>query len=256
MPNYDAALQVIRHARRNGNPSWEDVHAGLARAANHAGEWAGYPMPVKGMRMVIHPSYPFAKGLGETFMPTPDVHLCRNKDIDEQTQIRNEWRSYRDGKTITVWRDSKGFFFSYGRRQNSGPMLLETLGAARAWDFAAEMRSQETLKRHVTEWAFQCYLMTGTFLETSKRSEVSYMFRRLRPTLAITGRPDSKGRDGGLRILAALCAHPIGYYDGSWAGALVPTDDVIAHLLLMRADEHLYWKQCNQHPAWAPEAGL
>ena len=43
---------------------------------------------------------------------------------------------------------------------------------------------------------------------------------------------------------------------GSWAGAMVPTDDVIAHLSLMRGDEHMFWKRCNQHPSWRPEAGL
>lgn len=206
--------------------------------------------------MVIHPSYPFAKTLGETFMPEPSLRVCGNGDIDEQVTLRNEWRSYRDGKMLTIWRDKKGFFFTHGSRQNSGPMLIATLGAARAWDFEAELRAQETLMRHVTPWAFQCYIMTGSFLESSARSGVTYLFRRLRPTLALTGNPDSEGRDVGMRFLAALCAHPVGYYDGSWAGALVPTDDVIAHLLLMRSDEHLFWKQCNQHPAWAPEAGL
>jgi len=59
-----------------------------------------------------------------------------------------------------------------------------------------------------------------------------------------------------VRILACLCAHPIGFYTGSWAGALVPTDDVMAHLLLVRGDEHEFWKQCNQHHPLAPESGL
>lgn len=30
----------------------------------------------------------------------------------------------------------------------------------------------------------------------------------------------------------------------------------IAHLMLMRGDEHLYWRRCNQHPVWVPQAGL
>jgi hypothetical protein len=213
-------------------------------------------MPVEDTRMVIHPSYPFAKSLSETFMPKPSVRVCRSKDFDEQTQIRNEWRSYRDGRMLTIWRDSKGFFFTHGSRQNSAPLLISTIGAARAWDFEAEIRAQETLRRHVTEWAWQCYIMTGCFLETSPRSGLIYMFRRLRPTVAMTSRPDQNQRDLGVRILTTLCAHPVGYYEGSWAGALVPTDDVIAHLLLMRADEHLFWKQCNQHHPWAPESGL
>jgi len=37
---------------------------------------------------------------------------------------------------------------------------------------------------------------------------------------------------------------------------MVPTDDVIAHLMLMRADEHGFWKRANQHPLDRLEAGL
>lgn len=40
------------------------------------------------------------------------------------------------------------------------------------------------------------------------------------------------------------------------AGAMCPTDDVIAHLSLMRGDEKMFWRRCNQHPAYRPEAGL
>jgi hypothetical protein len=237
-------------------PTWEDVRAGLARAAKRAGEWAGYPMPIEGMSMQIHPSYPFAENLGKTFLQKPSVRVCRDSDVSDNVSLRNEWRSYRDGKTLRIWKDTKGFYFTHSSRQNSAPMLVNTIGAARAWDVNAEIRAMETLRRHVTEWAFDCYFMTGSFLETSPRSQVTYMFRRLRPTIAMTSRPDRKGRDIGVRMLCALCMHPVGYYTDSWAGALVPTDDVIAHLLLMRADEHLFWKQANQHPVWSPEAGV
>jgi len=99
------------------------------------------------------------------------------------------------------------------------------------------------------------YFLTGSFLETSKRSRVSYMFRRLRPTVAMTPRGQDASRDV-MRCLAVLCLHPIGYYEGTWAGAMTPTDDVIAHLLLMRGDEPGFWRQANQHAPWTPEAGL
>jgi hypothetical protein len=56
--------------------------------------------------------------------------------------------------------------------------------------------------------------------------------------------------------LASLCLHAIGYYDGSFAGVMVPTDCVISHLMLCRADEHLYWRKANQHPAEVPQAGI
>ena len=59
-----------------------------------------------------------------------------------------------------------------------------------------------------------------------------------------------------MRVVAVLCLHPIGYYENTWAGCLVPSDDVIAHLTMMRADEAHYWSKANQHDPASPEAGL
>ena len=237
-------------------PTWKEVNQRVQQIAARRGEWAGMPMPVEGTSMTIHPSYPFADALSKTFMAKPSYRECHDPEVDDTAYLVNEWHSYRDGKVLMIWRDKTGFHFSHSSRQNSGPMIIETIGAARAWDFDAELRAQETLKRHLTEWAYQAYIMTGSFLESSKKSGVVYLFRRLRPTIALTANPGFSGKDGGMRILCTLCAHPVGYYNGSWAGALVPTDDVISHLLMMRSDEHYFWRVCNQHPAWAPESGL
>lgn len=236
--------------------TWESVRAGMARAGREMGEWAGLPMPVEGMQMVIHPSYPFAANLGQVFMPKPSKRVCHDSDVNENVALRNSWRSYKDGWGINIWQEGNKFFYTRSRRLNTAPMLVQTIGAARAWDYEAEVRAMETLRRHVTDWAFRCYVMTGSFLESSKRSGLTYLFRRLRPTVALTPRPGRYDRDIGMRILCTLCAHPVGYYADTWAGALVPTDDVISHLLLMRADEHYFWRNCNQHQAWAPESGL
>jgi hypothetical protein len=103
--------------------------------------------------------------------------------------------------------------------------------------------------RHNGDWSDP--ELTGMFLETSKRSAVTYLFRRLRPTVAI-----GRNKDGGGNIMAALCLHPIAYYAGSWAGAMCPTDDVLAHYCLMRGDEKMFWRRANQHAAFRPEAGL
>ncbi len=213
-------------------------------------------MPVKGMSMRIHPAYPFAESLSHTFDPEPSVHKCSTKDVDETLSLRNSWHSYCDCRPLEIWRDAKGFFYCYGPRFNQGTMLLETLRAARSWDFAAEVRAMETLKSHLDEWAYQCYFLTGTFLETSKRSGVHYLFRRLRPTLAMSSRPDKNGKDVGLRFLAALCLHPVGYFEGTWAGAMVPSDDTLAHLLMMRGSEAKFWAHSEQHHPLEPEAGL
>ena len=40
----------------------------------------------------------------------------------------------------------------------------------------------------------------------------------------------------------------IGYYGNTWAGVMCPTDEVIAHLLMMRGSEEKFWANANQHP--------
>ena len=99
---------------------------------------------------------------------------------------------------------------------------------------------------------FRQYLLTGTFLEASPRSQVVYLFRRLRPTLALSCGNEASG----IRFLDALSLHSVGTYARTWAGALCPTDDVIAHLMYMRGDEHGFWKKANQHSALRAEAGI
>ena len=106
-----------------------------------------------------------------------------------------------------------------------------------------------TLLRH---HVFKQYLLTGMFLETSKRSGLTYLFRRLKPTVVLDARDQAKS----IRVLCALCLHPIGFYLESWAGAMTPTDDLIAHLMLMRGDEPMLWRRSNQHEPWHPEAAL
>ena len=108
----------------------------------------------------------------------------------------------------------------------------------------------------VSHRQFKHYMMTGMFVERSKRSGVTYLFRRLKPTVALAARPGLPETGANMKILCCLCMHPIAYYAESWAGAMVPTDDVIAHLMLMRADERLFWARSNQHPPYRPEAGL
>lgn len=45
-------------------------------------------------------------------------------------------------------------------------------------------------------------------------------------------------------------------YRNTMCGAMCPTDDVMAHLLLMRGDEHMFWRRANQHPPHSPNSGL
>ncbi len=232
--------------------SWEGVRAGLDRIAKERGEWAGIPMPVDGIPMVIEPRYPWAKGFGQMADHRDRIYPDPPEEVKDAQHI-NTWLSDRYCVYVHILRRDGKYFAAFTGKTQS-PMLLQTLGAARSWDVNAEVKAMEKLRSHVTPWQFECYFMTGMFLETSPRSGVTYLFRRLRPTLAIKERAIHGTKQ--MCVLCALCLHPIGYFRESWAGAMVPTDDVIAHLLLMRADEHWFWKKSNQHPATAPEAGI
>jgi hypothetical protein len=43
---------------------------------------------------------------------------------------------------------------------------------------------------------------------------------------------------------------------GIWAGVLCPTDEAIAHLLMMRGSEEKFSANANQHPLDRPASGL
>lgn len=216
----------------------------LRAMAGKAGEWAGIPMPLEGEDLVVHPSYAFAGVLTRPKKTEEDLERAGYR-------IRNVFWSWRWRARIVIFeRDGKVMWTPILGTGNSATMELQTLGCSLAWGIEQEGRAVQLLATLLKHVAFKYYLMTGMFLETSKRSGIHYLFRKLRPTVAL------HAKKGKLSVLAALCMHPIGYYDGSWAGAMCPTDDVIAHLMLMRADEHLFWRRCNQHAAWEPQAGL
>jgi hypothetical protein len=235
---------------------WSDVARNLARAMTARGEWAGCPVPLPGFRLHIEDRSPYKRL--EHAIQEDRIHVCTNDDVREDQAIVNQWYSRRRQCEVVVVHEGIG----KARRArclaipNSHTAMkfkatVETLGASIAWDFEMEVKAIQLLAGHVEGHKLRQYLMTGMFLETSSRSGVTYLFRKLRPTLAI--RPDNRG---GTRVLCALCLHPIAYYAGTFAGSMTPTDDVIAHLLLMRGDEPLFWRRANQHSPSSPEAAI
>lgn len=237
-------------------PSWEALRWGIQQLALERGEFAGYPMPLDDLTLRVSPQVYYRHGerLDGARTGSNPPRVCTNADVDETVQpvIVNEWWSPQHQGFVVVYHESGKAKFAIRHTTGRGELLIGTLGAVHAWDLDAELRAMTKLRELVTEQAWKCYVTTGNFLESSKRSGVVYMFRRLRPTLAIGGRGD----EDGMKILAALCLHPLAYYEGSWAGAMVPTDDVVSHLMLMRADEHRFWRMANQHPAWTVSSGL
>lgn len=222
--------------------TFEQGRAVIHQMAEHVNEYAGMPIPIDDEELTIHPSYRFAPAYEA-------LRQCKEDDV-APVEIINSWWSSLRGWEYIIYRVDGKIRFTINRRVRHAVMQMRTLGVADAWTMEAEIAAIMKLGTLIKPHAMHKYAMTGSFLESSKKSKVMYMFRRLRPTLAIST------STGSAHILAALCLHPIGYYNDTWAGVLCPTDEVIAHLMLMRGDEHCFWKQANQHPAHRPEAGI
>lgn len=193
-----------------------------------AGEYAGIPMPIDGERLVIHPSYRFAP-------------ICNKTQPPDDYTVINSWRSQRLNAHVVIMQEKDGRRTHLKLEEDILARVLRTFGLNGVWSLEAEAKAQMKLAELIPHHQFRGYLLTGCFIESSPRSNICYVFRRLRPTIAL-----SKNCVPA-KVLASLCLHPIGYYDESFAGSMVPTDEVIAHLILMRGDEHAFWKWSNQH---------
>jgi hypothetical protein len=218
---------------------------GLRRVAALSEQWAGIPMPMDGQQLIIEPK----------FSKAAELSAIGKKDEEpllDDVKMRNAWWSDRLRAEILIWEEDGKIVWGKIGRPHHIDLDLQTLGCMDAWGVEQESNAVQLLASLLRHRQLKQYLLTGMFLETSQRSGVTYLFRRLKPTVAI----DARNQAGAARILCALCMHPIGYYSGSWAGAMCPTDDIIAMLVLMRGDEHMFWKRANQHAPNRPEAGL
>jgi hypothetical protein len=247
-----------------GDVDWRIVRHLIDKRSGKVKEWQGFPVPLPGQKLRLCKGHPMetAVRMWDEDMTPPSEIVCSEEDVDETVIVRNEWYSRKLGKQVMiVQKGGKILNYSYWRSPDRSMdrlnLWLSTLGASDAWDHDAERKARHKLRGMISPRQYRHYDLTGSFLETSPRSEVTYVFRRLRPTLALSARQKFgwKG-EPTMRFLAALCMHPIGYYDDSWSGCMVPTDDVIAHLSHMRGDEARYWGVANQHVASAPEAGI
>jgi|GEM_PF-986017 len=288
IPLYDSAEEAAKpwSQRRVSGQMHELLRALFQTAAIERGFMGGIPIPGDGSPpLVIEPRHPLRAALESIGANLEDSatrfgrairagdfafaasRLPKDRDYEHVTS----WWSDRLQRLVLVVRDRE----TQLRRHVLWPYrfnldheerwlkLADTLSASLNYDYDAEVTAMESLEKHVTAHQFKMYLITGMFMESSPRSGIAYLFRRLRPTIALGSSGPRKSlitaeQDGErkVRIIACLCLHPIGYYQGSWAGVMVPTDDVLTHLLLMRGDEHMFWRQANQHSPRNINAGL
>ena len=219
-------------------------------------DWSGLPLPVPGLDLVLEPRYKH-KGLSEfrwkeCYDEDGVCHAVEEEPPSPPSEftILNCWWSDKLQATIKVVRNKEGCAQARCLLENRLSFTLRTLAAAEVWPIEAEQKAQERLASLIPENLFKLYLLTGHFHEVSKRSQLTYLFRRGRPTIVL------RETDDWTHMLCALCLHPIGYYGDTWAGVMCPTDEVIAHLLMMRGSEEKFWANANQHPLDHPAAGM
>lgn len=175
----------------------------------------------------------------------------------ESSQAFNSWHT-RDRQVVVIKDEyGSGLAFRNNRRTRLN-ILLNTMvvrsGVAGLED--SEARAQQLLRTKISESQWVSYLLNGMFLETSKRSGVTYVLRKGLPTIALRIQPMAIGK-GEIRIfLAALCLHSLAYYEGTHAGCMPPTDDLITHLLMIRADERRYWAKATHHALDEPQSAI
>jgi hypothetical protein len=221
-------------------------------------DWSGMPLPVPGLELVVEPRYKHQKITEFRWQECYDEDGVRipldpeQGPTPEPSKYRqvNSWWSDRLKAKIIVYKDDQGHARVGGEVENGLWFALRTLEAASVWPMEAEQKAQKKLATLIPAHLFETYMLTGYYSETSERSKVTYVFRRGRPTIALREEEDS------IRALCALCLHPIGYYGQTWAGVMCPTDEVIAHLLMMRGSEEKYWANANQHCLDEPAAGV
>lgn len=255
LPGDRAGLALLE-----SHDTFADARNTLRRIAEKAGIWAGIPMFLQDQKIHIEPTWPTRDeflAIVQKATPEEEARDAAYEALTKDVTIRNEFWSHARRGMVTVYEIAGKIRWEITSRPHYGSMELGTIGASYAWGIEQEANAVNTLAGLLSHHRFKQYMLTGMFLEKSKRSGVMYMFRRLKPTIALTFNPGFRGgKSDQARILAALCLHPIGYYENSFAGAMCPTDDVIAHLMLCRGDEHMFWKRANQHPPYKPEAGL
>jgi hypothetical protein len=254
--------------------SYEQMMLRLNALATARGEWCGTPMPLPGLGLVLEDKHPFAAEVSKAQAIVDrdaDGHVpeflraCRTDD--QGWRLVNEWHgSLRNGTrgTIAIARHEDGrttwFFEPDAIKRNQ--FIFGPFATMDAWSLDTELTAIDKLATLLSERMFKSYILTGCFLETSKRSGLTYWFRRLRPTIVLSSHGSRRDGMNGVvgddevRLLCTLCLHPLAYYRGTFCGAMTPTDDVICHLLLMRGDEPLYWRRANQHTAGSPESGI
>lgn len=266
-------VAVYRMAGCGMEMSLPKLAAFVSEIAEEHGFYGGVPLPSVGERGIGDYPMVMAEGvpMREVFMINQEYAAFERSyrehvnatTTEAQLQlrlrnvrVRNSWNSLGD-QTVCVVETDKG---PMAYPQWHGGLRLRKLingieaRSGSALSAGAEIKAMESLKKRITRAQWDTYVLDGAFMERSPRSDLHYMFRKGYPTLAISYHGEL-ARKGG-KVIAALCLHPMGYYSGTHAGLMAPTDEVTARLLLMRTDERRFWAKSGQWKVWDTRSGV
>jgi hypothetical protein len=260
----------------------EELHQGLAKLADTTDAPHGLPLPsMHELRHPVHMSYGM-RDYEDAFKFMQDriakaeegeteaegeagarAFVCRTRDtsilewevngwpVSQYVSIMAEYEydSDADGVPLSDKMKMRRRWVSRRSLVDQKVTLLLDSWALRFGGVSAEaeISAQAYLLKRLNDQQQRSYVLGGSFVEESKRSGVAYLLRKGLPTLAF-------GKDN--HLLCALCLHPFGAYVQSYVGIMPPSDEVLAHVLLIRADEHRFWKKSGQHAAWDPRSGV
>jgi hypothetical protein len=247
-----------------GELTWESLRSGVHELCKARGWHHGVPIVSifdQDRKIVLAKGCPLADKHGHdvpvSMNGVPEVRVCSTSDVDEQDDspmVVNVWTTRP--KTIAVAKHSKGaivekFVTTNERLDMYITSMICQAGAVKP---VAEWKAMGALLRRLNEVQHDSYILAGAFLEKSKRSGVMYCLRKGLPTLAL--KPEKKADKVYFHFLAALCSHCLGWYQGTHVGVYPPSDQVLADLLAIRADEHDFWKRAQQHTLDDPMSAI
>lgn len=243
-------LEMAEKLKDGTSISQEEMHAKLNEVALDVGGLEyGVPLPP------IHDMQ--RQMVMASDVPLHDFRVVARTEFEEELakklKIRNSWSSLGDQEVCVIDTEEGPMVLP---RPHAGLRLRKILDSCilrsgMSIRAETELRAMDSLRKRINDRQWDCYVLSGVFAEKSVRSDIHYFFRKGLPTLACSYHGEPNGR-----VLAALCLHPIGYYQGSHVGLMCPTDEVIAHLLMMRGDERRYWASCGQWSASDTRSGI
>lgn len=230
--------------------SMEEIHAGMNKIALEK-YGVEYGLPLPSFADLQRPMI-MARGTPLAYLGIDNYREYHQELMLQNIPVTNSWIRLRDVEVCVVPTTEGPYaftrFMAGSRMRKLVDGMLVRAGAQTA---ERELKAMAALEPRLGKGQWDSYVLNGAFPEKSKRSDLHYIFRKGFPTIALSYHGYETGR-----VIACLCLHPYGYYYGTFTGLMCPTDEVIAHLLLMRADEHAFWKNSGQWPAYDPRSGL